>query len=224
MGIASFVVGLICLVLSPFLSFLLILPSILALVLGIVDTIIKSKRKEPKGLSIAGIVLSTIALAVCVLITIASVFIFDTLSNTITNNIDSTTEETTITAKVGESATLDDIKVTLVSVDKNFKDYYDYAIIDDDCIILKANFEFENVGDYNEYISYSDFECFADKFSCDNFYSVEDSYFYESIEPEKKARGSVYFEIPKDSNNIEIEFDNVSYDNSKIVYEIEMDN
>ena len=66
MGIASFVIGLTCLILSPFLSVFLILPAILALILGIVDTVIKSKKKLPKGLSIAGIVLSTIALAICI--------------------------------------------------------------------------------------------------------------------------------------------------------------
>lgn len=222
MGIASFVVGLTCLVLSPFLSVLLILPSILALILGIVDTIIKSKKNESKGLSIAGIVLSTLSLAVCILVTIFAVFVFDVASDTINNSIDSISEKTDITVKVGESATLDDIKITLTSVDKNFKDYYDYANIDEDYKVIKANFEFENVGDYNKYVSYSDFECYADKFSCDNFYSVEDPYFYESIEPGKKAKGSVYFEVPKDSNKIEIEFDKISYDNSMVIYEFDM--
>ena len=68
MGIASFVIGLICLILSPFLSVFLILPAILGLVLGIIDVVRKSKKKEPRGLSIAGIVLSTIALVVCILV------------------------------------------------------------------------------------------------------------------------------------------------------------
>ena len=219
MGIASFVLGLICLVLSPFLSVFLILPSILALVLGIVDAVIKSKKKESKGLAIAGIVLSTISLAVCILVSIAVFFVFDTVTDTIANSIDTVVQETDITAEVGESATLDDLKVTLVSIDDDFKDYYSYAVIDDDCKILKAEFEFENLDEYNKYVSYSNFECFADKFSCDNFYSVEDSYFYESIEPGKKAKGTVYFEIPKDSKNIEIEFDNSSYVDGKIVFE-----
>ena len=66
MGIASFVIGLICLILSPFFSVFLILPSILGLVLGIIDVVRKSKKKESRGLSIAGVVLSTIALVVCI--------------------------------------------------------------------------------------------------------------------------------------------------------------
>ena len=224
MGIASFVIGLTCLILSPFLNILLILPAILALTLGIIDLVIKSKKKEPRGLSIAGIVLSTIALFICILITVFVFIIFDNVSNTVTNSLNSLSEEVKSIDKtcfVGDSATLDDITVKLVSVDKDFEDYYDYAFVDEDCNILQANFEFENVGDYSEYVSYSDFKCFADKFSCDSFYSVEDSYFYETIEEGKKARGTVYFEIPKDADSIEIEYDGNSYDDSKITFIVE---
>ena len=177
MGIASFVIGLICLILSPFFSVFLILPSILGLVLGIIDVVRKSKKKESRGLSIAGVVLSTIALVVCILVTVLLVFVFNTVSDSISSSLDYINDElenrvTEINAKINEPATLNDVTVTLVAVDKDFKDYYTFAMVDDDCKILKADFEFENVGDYTEYVSYSDFECYADKFSCDNFSSV----------------------------------------------------
>ena len=222
MGIASFVIGLICLILSPFLSVFLILPAILGLILGIVSVVIKSKKKEPKGLAIAGIVLSTIALVVCILVTFLLVNVYTAVSDNISDYIDN--EESQITeksAKIGESTTLNDVTVTLVAVDDDFKDYYSFASVDDDCKILKADFEFENVGDYTEYVSYSDFNCYADKFSCDTFSSVEDSYFYASIGEGKKAKGSVYFEIPKDAETIEIEYDGGSYDGSKITFVVE---
>lgn len=222
MGIASFVIGLICLILSPFLSVFLILPAILGLILGIVSVVIKSKKKEPKGLAIAGIVLSTIALVVCVLVTFLLVNVYTAVSDNISDYIDN--EESQITeksAKIGESTTLNDVTVTLVAVNDDFKDYYSFASVDDDCKILKADFEFENVGDYTEYVSYSDFDCYADKFSCDTFSSVEDGYFYASIAKGKKAKGSVYFEIPKDAKKIEIEYDGGSYDGSKITFVVE---
>lgn len=222
MGIASFVIGLICLILSPFLSVFLILPAILGLILGIVSVVIKSKKKEPKGLAIAGIVLSTIALVVCILVTFLLVNVYTAVSDNISDYIDN--EESQITeksAKIGESTTLNDVTVTLVAVDDDFKDYYSFASVDDDCKILKADFEFENVGDYTEYVSYSDFDCYADKFSCDTFSSVEDGYFYASIAKGKKAKGSVYFEIPKDAKKIEIEYDGGSYDGSKITFVVE---
>ncbi len=222
MGIASFVIGLICLILSPFLSVFLILPAILGLILGIVSVVIKSKKKEPKGLAIAGIVLSTIALVVCILVTFLLVNVYTAVSDNISDYIDNTESQITEkSAKIGESTTLNDVTVTLVAVDDDFKDYYSFASVDDDCKILKADFEFENVGDYTEYVSYSDFDCYADKFSCDTFSSVEDGYFYASIAKGKKAKGSVYFEIPKDAKKIEIEYDGGSYDGSKITFVVE---
>lgn len=222
MGIASFVIGLICLILSPFLSVFLILPAILGLILGIVSVVIKSKKKEPKGLAIAGIVLSTIALVVCVLVTFLLVNVYTAVSDNISDYIDNTESQITEkSSKKGESTTLNDVTVTLVAVDDDFKDYYSFASVDDDCKILKADFEFENVGDYTEYVSYSDFDCYADKFSCDTFSSVEDGYFYASIAKGKKAKGSVYFEIPKDAKKIEIEYDGGSYDGSKITFVVE---
>lgn len=222
MGIASFVIGLICLILSPFLSVFLILPAILGLILGIVSVVIKSKKKEPKGLAIAGIVLSTIALVVCILVTFLLVNVYTAVSDNISDYIDNTESQITEkSSKKGESTTLNDVTVTLVAVDDDFKDYYSFASVDDDCKILKADFEFENVGDYTEYVSYSDFDCYADKFSCDTFSSVEDGYFYASIAKGKKAKGSVYFEIPKDAKKIEIEYDGGSYDGSKITFVVE---
>ena len=228
MGIASFVIGLVCLILSPFLSIFLILPAILALILGIVDTVIKSKKKLPKGLSIAGIVLSTIALAICILIVVFAVYVYnnasDAISSSLTNlesEIITEFEQEDITCNVGESATLDDVKVTLISVEKDFKDYYDFASVEDGCKILKANFEFENVGDYSAYISSYDFTCYADKFSCDSFNSVEDGYFSESIASGKKATGSIYFEVPSDAETIEIEYDDSTYSDGKIIFNID---
>ena len=59
-----------------------------------------------------------------------------------------------------------------------------------------------------------------DQFSCDKFNGVDDSYFYESIEPGRKASGSVYFEIPEDAKEIEIEYEPYSW-SGKVVFELE---
>lgn len=220
MGIASFVIGIITLILSPFLNIYLILPSLLSLLLGIIDTVIKTKKKEPKGLSIAGIVLSSISLVICILI-VVGVYYF---SGTIVNELDSVKEELqqeVISCDINEPAQINDIKITLKSVDTNFTDYPSYAIVDDDCTVLKADFEFENMDEYDNTVSHSYFECFADKFSCDEFDYMDDSYFYETIEPGRKAIGSVYFEIPKDADNIEIEYEPYSLFEQKVVFNID---
>ena len=228
MGIASFVVGLICLILSPFLSVFLVLPSLLALVLGIIDCVIKSKKKESKGLAIAGIVLSIIALIVCILIIVLAVYVFNTASdsilngfNTFSNEITSEIEQEDITCKVGESATINDIKVTLKSVDNDFDDYDDYASIEDGYKVIKADFEFENLKDYTTYVYDSDFRCYADQFLCDDFIYVEDSYFSGAIDSGRKAAASVYYEVPEDADTIEIEFQPSTWYTSKVIFTID---
>ena len=222
MGIASFVIGLICLILSPFFSTFLILPSILALVLGIIDAVAKSKEKVSKGLSIAGIILSTIALVICILIIVFSFFVRKTISgiNDFSDWIDS--HRTIVTYDIMDTAFMDNVKITLVSVNTDFKGYYDDSEIDDDCKILQANFEFENTGTFTKYISDSDFECTTNNSICERFDYVHDAHLLETLSPDQKSSGSVYFEVPKNADIINIEFDIGSYVNDRIFFEIDM--
>ena len=160
MGIASFVVGLLVLMLSPFLNILLVLPAILGLFLGIIDCVIKSKKKAAKGFAVAGVVLSAIALVVCIVITGVKYFLYDTIAFSFDNNNETTSLETIEVAGIGDTVSLDNVNITLLSIDYNFTDYYSYAYVDDDCVIIKADFEFKNLGEYTVYISYSEFNCY----------------------------------------------------------------
>lgn len=69
MGIASMVIGIVSLVCSfiPCVGFFTLIPILVGFILGIVDTVLKGKAKQPRGMSIAGIVLNAIALASIVL-------------------------------------------------------------------------------------------------------------------------------------------------------------
>lgn len=66
MGVASLVLGIVTLIISfiPFCNTVAFLPSVIGLILGIVDIVKKNKAGEPKGIAIAGVVLCTIALVV----------------------------------------------------------------------------------------------------------------------------------------------------------------
>lgn len=69
MGIAALVLGIISIIIGfiPLCGSIALLPAIIGLILGIVDTVQKSKKGEKKGVSIAGLVLSAIAVAVNIL-------------------------------------------------------------------------------------------------------------------------------------------------------------
>lgn len=64
MGVASLVLGIVSVVLSfiPFCGIIALIPAIVGFILGIVDVVKKSKAQEPKGMSIAGLVCSAIAI------------------------------------------------------------------------------------------------------------------------------------------------------------------
>ncbi len=222
MGIASFIVGLSFLILSPFLHIYLILPSLLSLILGIIDTILKVKNRQSRTLAVAGIILSTLSLGICILISF-NIYNYDSesISNKIvTGNIEDIISSTN-KCNLGDSAILDDIKITFKNIDYDYKNYNENAFIPNNYVVLKADFDFENIGDSSTYITYYDFDCFVDGFSCNTFYDTDDYYFNRSLESGEKYSASVYFEIPKNYESIELEYDSNSYLDGKIIFNLE---
>lgn len=69
MGVAALVLGILALIVSfiPGCGLIIgIIPAIIGLILGIVDTIKKSKSGEKKGVSIAGLILSALAIIIMI--------------------------------------------------------------------------------------------------------------------------------------------------------------
>lgn len=78
MGIASFVLGIISILMGwiPFLCFIMLMTAIIGLILGVIDTIKKSKTNDKnKGFSIAGLVTSAIAIPIIFIMSIVSIAI-----------------------------------------------------------------------------------------------------------------------------------------------------
>lgn len=92
MGIASLVLGIIGLLLSfiPGVNILSFIPCVVGLILGIVDTVRKTNKKMPRGISISGIVLTSIAIFISIFINIVSFLVLAKVvaGEIINNNID----------------------------------------------------------------------------------------------------------------------------------------
>lgn len=73
----------------------------------------------------------------------------------------------------------------------------------------------ENTSDSDENISYYDFDCYADGYACDMKYSPDDL-LSATMSPGRSTTGSVYFEVPVDSNDIQIEYEANFWSNKKI--------
>lgn len=99
MGIAALVIGIIGLILSfiPVVNVIFFVPIVIGFVLGIVDTVLKTKKKQPRGIAISGIVLTSVALVISIfmnlvaliaLIKVGSELITDGNLNEIIQNIE----------------------------------------------------------------------------------------------------------------------------------------
>ena len=143
--------------------------------------------------------------------------------NTIsTGSLNTVKEEKKTNYKVGETFSDNNIKLTYVSLNENFKDYNPYATVKSGYKIVKAEFEFENIGNSDKFLSYGDFNCYADGYTCDAFYSTDDAGlsgpFVGNISAGKKARGNVYFEVPKDAKKVIIEYSASVWSSKKIEF------
>lgn len=68
MGIVALVLGIVSIIIAfvPFCGIIAFLPALVGLILGIVDLVIKNKQNQNKGKSIAGVILSSIAIVIMV--------------------------------------------------------------------------------------------------------------------------------------------------------------
>ena len=88
MGVAALILGILSMLVGfiPFCGAIAFIPAVIGLILGIVDTVQKGKKGEKRGIAIAGLVLSAIAI---VIITLWILFFSVAISNTDPNTIES---------------------------------------------------------------------------------------------------------------------------------------
>lgn len=235
MGVAALVLGIISLIMSfiPVVGIFFSLLAIVSIILGIVSLC----KKQDKGKSIAGIITSSIAIIITIFYLFVIGGIIEGISDgTLIQKAEEVTREfeseyrdyykNNISSKktiqkqysVEEKYEDDEIAITFLSKDTNFTEYSKYTNIKDGYKIIKAEFEFENVGDKNKYISSYDFDCYADGYDCDSFWAVEKSSFSSTLSSGKKTRGAVYFEVPIDSKSIILEYEINSLTDEKVEF------
>jgi RNA polymerase subunit RPABC4/transcription elongation factor Spt4 len=82
--------------------------------------------------------------------------------------------------------------------------------------VIYLTFEAENIGDSDTLFSAYDFECYADGYSCDNYWYADSV--SATLSAGRKATGSIYFEVPESAEDIEIEYDVSYWTNEKAVF------
>ena len=110
--------------------------------------------------------------------------------------------------KVGDTFQNKHIKLTFDSSNLNFTKYHKYATIKSGYKIVEFIFTAYNIGETNQTIDYTDFDCYADGIGMQQFYSTDGSGFDSggTISPGKKVIVQVYCEVPKESEKVTVEY------------------
>ena len=83
---------------------------------------------------------------------------------------------------------------------------------------MKADFEAENLGTADAYFSAYEFDCYADGYDCEAFWSFEGSGFSSTLSSGKKAKGTVCFQVPVNANSITIEYTLNTFTGDKVEF------
>ena len=85
------------------------------------------------------------------------------------------------------------------------------------------NFVFINTSDNSDAsVSLYDFECYADGYNCEGYYGADDD-LSATLSAGRSTQGSIYFEVPIDAKEIEIEYESNVFTDEKITFAFEGD-
>lgn len=117
-----------------------------------------------------------------------------------------------------ENKKTDDTKITFVSAGK-YKSDNEYITPKKGYEYWQFKFKFENTSDTDQNVStMMDWECYADNSKADQQWIGDDSGLDATLSAGRQTEGTVYFEVPKDSKHIELEYDINYWQDNKIVF------
>lgn len=127
-------------------------------------------------------------------------------------------EEVNNVFQVGDVVETENFKITFVSAgvyesDNEFlqpKDGYEY---------WQFELKFENISDTDQAVSSMiDWECYADNSKVDQSWIGDDSGLDATLSSGRETQGTIYFEVPQDSQSVELEYDVNFWQSDKIIF------
>lgn len=133
------------------------------------------------------------------------------LSETGTQTIDNT-------FNVGDVVETDNFRITYESAGE-YTNSNDFLQPKDGYVYWEFKFKFENISNTDQTVStMMDWECYADNSKADQTWIVDDNGLDGKLSAGREAEGAVYFEVPKDAENIELEYDINFWQSDKIIF------
>lgn len=126
-------------------------------------------------------------------------------------------EEVSSIFVVGDVVETSDLKITYLSAEECSFDNQ-FITPNEGNVFYRMEFEFENIGDTDQAISSMlDWNCYADGYAADQSWYGDDQ-LDATIAPGKKAKGAVYFEVPADAQEIELNYEVNLWTEDKVVF------
>ncbi len=133
------------------------------------------------------------------------------LSETGTQTIDNT-------FNVGDVVETDSFRITYESAGE-YTNNNEFLQPKDGYVYWEFKFEFENISNTDQTVStMMDWECYADNSKADQTWIVDDNGLDGKLSAGREAEGAVYFEVPKDAESIELEYDINFWQSDKIIF------
>lgn len=133
------------------------------------------------------------------------------LSETGTQTIDNT-------FNVGDVVETDNFRITYESAGE-YTDSNEFLQPKDGYVYWEFKFKFENISNTDQTVStMMDWECYADNSKADQTWIVDDNGLDGKLSAGREAEGAVYFEVPKDAESIELEYDINFWQSDKIIF------
>lgn len=136
--------------------------------------------------------------------------------------VSETTEQSTEVKnifEVGDVVETSDLKISFLSA-KKYKSENQFIEPKKGNKFYRFEFEFENIGNSDEAISaFMNWSCYADGYACDQSW-VGDDVLDATISPGKKAKGAIYFEVPKKAKEIVVEYETNFWTEHKVVFKV----
>lgn len=118
--------------------------------------------------------------------------------------------------KAGDIVETKSMRISYLSCGE-YTSYDEFSKPKDGNKVIFCEFEFENISDSDKLASSFDFSCFADNNSCEEYIWSNDN-LSATLSAGRKAKGKIYFEVPKNASDIEIEYDSDWLSSSKIIF------
>lgn len=117
---------------------------------------------------------------------------------------------------VGDVVETDTLRITYLSAEEYRYDN-EYLQPEAGNVYYRAEFEFENIGNVDEFISSYSFTCYADTYEANEAF-IGDDVLSATLSAGKKTKGYIYYEVPADAQSIIFEYENDFWTSNKIVF------